>query len=98
MPKYRIQDETGYFDVTDDGNIIRLDQKDFKPSGQWKLRGIVDNRHRMVVHFPSLFNWLMMRPSLKLKNGKPRYHVADLDHGTNRVWGSGIIGIWGKLE
>ncbi len=57
------------------------------PSGEWKLRGLTDRYGRVVVPFDQLAAKL---PTLDLfyKNGKPRYMIADLDHGTSRVQGS----------
>src|SRR3954470_10686195 len=90
-----------YYDITESGNIIRLDQPGFKPSGQWKLRGIVEARYgRMIARFQgmAIFDWLDEKPELLFKNGNPRYTIADFDHGTNRTWGNikshGIAGIW----
>jgi hypothetical protein len=91
-----------YYDITESGNIIRLDQHGFKPSGQWKLRAIVmATGFRFsdpVVQFENIFDWLETKPALLFKNGNPRYTIADFDHGSNRVWGNtkshGIAGIW----
>ena|ERR1700677_2253702 len=87
-----------YYDVTASGNIIRLDQPGFQPSGKWKLVAVVDRCGRTVARLADVLKWIESKPDFNLKNGKPRYTVADFDHGTNRIWGNadyhGIRAIW----
>lgn len=94
----RIKTQHGhYYDITSDGNIIRLDQEGFKASGQWKLIAIVSynwHQKRETIGFTSIGNWLAMKPQLLFKNGKPKYTVRDFDHGTLRHWGDGIVAMW----
>lgn len=98
----RIRTKQGhYYDVTKEGHIIRLDQKDFQPSGQWRLVGIDPynrNQFREFVPFKDIAKWLATKPDFKFKNGNPRYTVRDYDHGTIRNWGDGIASIWWESE
>jgi hypothetical protein len=77
------------YHVNEKAEIIRLDQKDFKPSQDWQLLGL---RHvkttTMFIPFDSLKFWLSHNPTLLYKNGNPQYTIEDLDHGTRRTWGN----------
>jgi hypothetical protein len=76
-----------YYEVHDNGDIARPGQK---PSGQWKmiaLVSVVRNRPAFVPLASITREWLDAHP-LMFKNGKPRYTVRDLDHGTTREWGN----------
>jgi len=82
------------YHILENGNIIRLDQKDFKPSGQWQLRGICHIKKNWFISLADLFNGAFTGLELLYKNGKPQFTVADYDHGSNRIWGnSGVHGI-----
>jgi len=88
-----------HYDVTASGNIIRLDQPDFEPSGQWKLVGLRHvKRTTEFIRFERIAEWLKTKPELTFKNGKPQYTVVDYDHGSRRVWGNtqyhGVRGIY----
>jgi hypothetical protein len=73
------------------GDIGYANQPDFVPSGQWKMLGIVPVRGgqwgRLIPLGEITPEWLAANPLL-YKNGKPRFTVADLDHGTRRIWGN----------
>lgn len=92
----RIRTKQGsYYDVTADGNIIRLDIPGFKASGQWRLTGIESTLgRREYIPFDEIENWLKTKPTFLFKNGEPRYTIRDFDHGSIRVWGNGIAFIW----
>lgn len=81
------------------GLIQRMDMPDFSPSDTWIMRGLVPvNMNRITVSVEQITpQWLAEHP-LTYKNGNPRYTVADLDHGTRRVWGNtkwhGVAAIW----
>lgn len=79
--RYRIDGKTG--------NIRRMDQPDFVPSGQWRMIGLVPvNASRCTTALADITpEWLASHP-LCYKNGNPRYTVMDFDHGTTRIWGN----------
>ena len=89
------------YHIEDTGDIRRLDIPDFQPSDQWKMQGLVHVRHkRRVITLCQLrraYNhsdvWPEPIPELLYKNGKPQWRVIDLDHGTTRVWGDGVVAI-----
>jgi len=75
------------------GQIERTDLAESAPSDTWRLRGIVRTGPGFawgtgLIPFASLAAWLATRPALTFKNGRARYTVTDLDHGTVRVWGN----------
>jgi hypothetical protein len=39
-------------------------------------------------------------PNLTLlyKNGSPQYTIVDLDHGTRRYWGDGVISLYFEVD
>lgn len=82
-----------YFDILPNGDIVRLDQSDFRPSGQWKIVGITPNKGP-IIPFDDLTADFVSTLKWQLKNGKARYSVVDYDHGTRRMWGNGISGIY----
>lgn len=73
------------YTVNEHGHIGRPAIK-MPPSGQWVVRGAVrfNNFGRQVefVPFPECF---MRGLQWRHKNGKGRFFIADVDHGTNRV-------------
>ena len=66
-------------------------------SGQWTMRGLarIDNFGNVAerVPFAELAAFIRSGPALTHANGKPRWHVQDVDHGTPRQWGDGITSI-----
>lgn len=101
MRKFEIQIMNGErFFIHENGSIERADmpgqfihQHGRTEGSQWLLRGICQiNRGlyspRLVVAFENLESWVKSGPQMLFKNGKPRFTVADLDHGTYRVWGN----------
>lgn len=79
-----------YFDVTTSGNIVRLDQPDFVPSGQWRFLGLQHVQRSLFIPFAEVVRMLAdgTLPNLAFKNGKPQFTVRDFDHGSVRVWGN----------
>jgi hypothetical protein len=76
--------------VNEAGEISRRCM-DWKFSGGWKAQGLVqyNNFGRQVSYIP-FRDWDDARLSSidwTYKNGKPRYTLRDLDHGTTREWG-----------
>ena len=98
----RIQTERGeFYDVrTSDGAICRLDLKDFTPSGQWRMTGVVRTGPGWAygTGFVPLADLLagLATWDWRYKNGRPRWTVRDFDHGTTRIWGNkaGIVAAW----
>ena len=85
------------FRVHPDGNIQRLDM-DHNPSGEWKMQGIIGVRYTLLHHMIKFGTPELLVDDGKPRvwtyaNGKPRYRLVDLDHGTTRVWGDGITEI-----
>jgi hypothetical protein len=66
------------------------------PSDQWKMQGLVKrNNFGHVVCFVPFDSIACMIGEFQwtYKNGKPVWTVRDLDHGTTREWGSGVLRI-----
>jgi len=90
---YQIKTESNkYYNIDNDNNIIRLDMKDFQPSNKWKLIGFVKilpfNNLSTIINIDRLLDC-----DIKFKNGKGKYLLIDLDHGTTRQWGDRITRI-----
>lgn len=70
--------------------IIRTDQPDFMPSGKWTLDLLYYVRGRFGVGFKLGFKQAIADVALfggwRFKNGKGRWRVGDVDHGTRREW------------
>ena len=64
-------------------------------SGKWKLNGF-----RKVLSFNHLGTLVSIRDlidsklPLRFKNGRGRFIVEDIDHGTKRYWSDRIVSIW----
>ncbi len=106
MKTLYIETERETYAVDDDNNIYRpsIGQR---PSGKWKLQGFVRyNNFGHQVDFVSAMhariwpgtNQADQRTVMFYKNGKPKYHVRDLDCGTTREWGEGVRRIFVKDE
>jgi hypothetical protein len=89
-----------YF-ITGDGQMIRTDMP-FEPSDSWVATGIYSSRGSYIGQ------WVDFAPrasDLKsfyragsgfpftFKNGKSLYFIGDIDHGTSRIQGNGILNI-----
>ena len=85
------------YTVDDQGNIGRP-RINMAPSGRWKLRGLVrlNNFGHEVEFIPfaklAAFIEAENPPVWLHKNGKPRYFMADNDHGTCRIMMEGVTG------
>ncbi len=95
--KYRIFTQSGkYYDIDEQGRIGRLDMA-FAPSGNWLCVGF-----REVLPFgnlgpiitPAQLQERSHYGQTRFKNGKGRYILEDIDHGTRRQWGDRITAIW----
>lgn len=76
------------YTVTLKGEIIRMDQPDFKPSGQWLFLGLEHVKRREFIPASAITPELLRELDLAYKNGNPQYTVRDFDHGSVRVWGN----------
>lgn len=68
------------------------------PGGGWKAVALFTVRggyYQYAMSIGSLLE-LLRRGEMRMaadwlyKNGKPRYYLADLDHGSNRIQGGGL--------
>lgn len=70
--------------------IIRTDRPDFMPSGKWTLDLLYAVRGRYGVGFRRGFAQALADVELfggwRFKNGKSRWRVGDVDHGTRCEW------------
>ena len=74
------------YHIWENGNIKRLDQRDFVPSGDWTMLGIEHVKKSRFIPLADLFQ--SVPANLLYKNGKPQWTVRDLDHGSQRSWGN----------
>lgn len=79
-------------EITQLKNDIPYSQHKF--SGSWLALGI-----RQVLPFNRLGGLISIEKAceiqeFKFKNGRGKYYMVDLDHGTQRIWGSRITGMW----
>jgi hypothetical protein len=81
------------YSLTDEGHIGRP-AIGMEPSGSWQFLGIVP-WHGFGPQWGKFISFRNLRdPDILAsiewfyKNGKPRYHGVDRDHGTQRIWGS----------
>lgn len=91
-----------HYVVDSERNFIKSENGTFSPDGTWKMLGVERIGPFNTLRFiPFNVFWGMVeegRVEWKFKNGKPRYTVRDLDHGTMRVWGNwnchGVRSAW----
>jgi len=89
-----------YFDVLPNGNILRLDQPGFE-SDRWKFVGLVERRGVFIPLGEITQEWkdkVEAGQGFLDKKRQPRYTVRDLDCGTVRDWGNGIVDIYFNLS
>lgn len=85
MKYITIFDNGEYMKAYENGNIER---KDVKPSESWKLTGAVRySNFGYVVERLSFDEIFGADLDWYYKNGKQKWHLTDLDHGTHRIWG-----------
>jgi len=57
------------------------------PSGDWKITGAVRfNNFGYIVERVPFSGLKELNGKWYYKNGKQKWHLRDLDHGTNRTW------------
>ena len=69
------------------------------PSGKWKAAALYERRGGWTRYVEPIGRTLdrlrageMQSPEAwRFKNGKPRYFLGDIDHGSGRVWGAGLL-------
>ena len=80
-----------YF-VNEENQIGRTGRCAVDPSKSWLFLGLV--RYNNFGHIVERLSPDQVRAGIIKqylhKNGKPRYHVVDNDHGTVRHWGQGL--------
>jgi hypothetical protein len=78
--------------IHDQGEIECANGKNGAGSASWRMLGLSSTHSRqfgkMAVHFEDLDDWLKTAPEILYGNGKPRYTMIDLDHGTQRTHGN----------
>lgn len=97
MAKLTIYGMLQAYSVDAKGCIGRPAMQDFTVSGQWILRGIVRlNNFGQQVQFICLADipaFVASNPTWARKNGKAKWFVADIDHGTARTMMEGVRSI-----
>ncbi len=103
MKHYRIITPYGNtYTIDQDGCFVQYNEHVWKhPHNTWKCRGVYEIIAFGQWRFLPLQQFINMIESghrFTFKNGKPRYTIADLDHGTARGWGNtehhGIKSAW----
>lgn len=102
MTLYTIHENDGLRTLVDPANgFIKRTDIPVMPSANWRVRGIWRaapfGNTRPFHPYAPLADVLeaLTTASLSFKSsGKPRYFVADYDHGTRRIRMAGIIGVW----
>lgn len=91
---YTIFDGKETYTINDNQQITRNKMEWMKPSDSWRAVSLVKyNNFGHIAEYVPFDKWnefLESNPRIKYKNGKPMYFLIDYDHGTNRIWGSGI--------
>lgn len=87
---------------TNDAALIGRPEINMSPSGKWSLRGLVrlDNFGHQVEFVPwgRVFDRFGNAGEITWKNGKPKWFMADLDHGTPRLMMEGVRRIYGAAD
>ena len=91
--KYKIMTESRKYYVIDEQNrICRTDVK-FPPTSAWRCIGV-----REVRAFGNKGPLMSLNEAIKhdtrFKNGRGKFVMVDLDHGTYREWGDRIVFVW----
>ena len=64
------------------------------PHNTWVCNGVAERiafNHSRVYSLSYLFELIRGSETLRYKNGSCRYYLRDIDHGTQRQHGNGII-------
>ncbi len=103
MPFEIVTDRETYL-VDDSGNIGRYDRRtgavSVVPSDSWRVLALVRRCNFGVLETIPFGQWATRLEAIQwtFKNGKPRYTLRDLDHGTIREWGESVRRVYVKRE
>jgi hypothetical protein len=80
------------------GNIWQ-DRDEIEPSGQWKFAGFAHVKRNTFISLEKIQRDPALLSHIKTwKNGNPQWTVADIDHGTSRIWGNtkhhGVLSVY----
>jgi len=103
--KYHVMTAYGrHYAFDERGRFLRCNVR-IRPSPAWKCAGCAEVRPFGRLRFIRLDEFMEMISrghKFTYKNGKPRYTLTDIDHGTFRVHGNischGISGAWVSNE
>ncbi len=76
--------------VTNELGIIRLDMP-FMPSSKWKATNVYSSHSKFIGSWYDMAPRMASGIPMTLKNENPLYYMGDLDHGTYRVHGAGLL-------
>ena len=75
--------------------ILRVDNMGYisrdgqEPSGEWQVLGAQRfNNFGKPVEYIDFYNLYRINGQWRHQNGKQKFHLVDLDHGSRRVWQS----------
>lgn len=88
---YELEDGSGQRYKVDSQGCIYAPNK-LNPSGEWKALALVRrNNFGSIIAITLFAHWSWALPTDWLyKNGKPKFTLRDLDHGTVREWGTRV--------
>jgi hypothetical protein len=83
------------YEIDEDGCFLRYNEHKWNhPHESWEMRGLTLYQFGQYRYFIRLSDFFEMagnhQTNWTFKNGKPRYFIADIDHGTNRMQSDGI--------
>lgn len=92
------------YEIDEDGCFLRAGESTWEhPHDTWKCTGcakILPFGHLRFFTLPAFLKMIEAGQDFTFKNGKPRFTLTDLDHGTSRIHGNtayhGIAAAWVK--
>lgn len=63
-------------------------------AASWRVVGVSEARPFGRVRPVPDWRAILAAGAPPFSNGSPRYRIVDIDHGTRRLWGSGIVAAW----
>jgi hypothetical protein len=90
MTRYRITTPYGtVYECTETGNVTRYNEHRWNDGhDSWKFLGAASAHNFASGRVVATLSELANRSDLRHKNGRPKYTLADLDHGTRRTHGN----------
>lgn len=84
---YIVWERNGYYKLFKDGRIQKPDG--YMSDGKlWEFVGLLEKKPYgktgFVISRGEVFK--MEEKDFYYKNGKPKFYVVDIDHGTRRIW------------